>query len=185
MSAVAWVLFSILTAMLVLLIAILITPTKLHLAFRSQPRRQIDVTVRPLGGLFPSLPIRSKKPEDQKEAPAEDAEEIRSGWISMRRMIGASPDLLIGLLRAIHVEQLIIDADIGFKDPADTGQVYGALTPLIWAIPPTSRFSVNVRPDFDQSTFSGRLDTTLSFVPVAFVPPIARFGWHAFGPWRR
>ena len=92
---------------------------------------------------------------------------------------------LIGLLRAIHVEQLIVDADIGFKDPADTGQVYGALTPLIWAIPPTSRFSVNVRPDFDQSTFSGRLDTTLSFVPVAFVPPIARFGWHAFGPWRR
>ena len=97
-------------------------------------------------------------------------------------MFEATPKLLVDLLRPIEVSRLEIEADVGLGDPADTGQLFGLLAPIIYTQPMATVGLINVRPDFTASRASGTLLAELSFIPAAFIPPGVRFAWHVFGP---
>jgi hypothetical protein len=97
-------------------------------------------------------------------------------------MISAAPDLLAGLLRAIHLRYLKVDADIGLSDPADTGQVFGLLAPVIHSRRPADRVQIAVRPDFTAARLSGEAAAGLSVTPATLMLPAIRFGWRVFGP---
>ena len=97
-------------------------------------------------------------------------------------MISAAPHLLAGLLRSIHLQYLNADVDIGFPDPADTGQVVGLLAPVLYSRRPTDAVHIAVRPDFSTARFSGEIVTVLTFIPAALMPPAIRFAWRVFGP---
>lgn len=187
MSAAVWILLTALAIPVLLLIAALVTPVKLGCVARSAPGSRLTAVVRLFGGLTPPIPIHdSTRQIVRRTRPAakrkRKVSQQRQGLARVRRVI-AEPQLWVDLLRPIHIERLTIDADIGFSDPAATGQLYGLLTPLIYSGSPASAISIAVRPDFSGPRLSGEIVAELSFIPVAFLSPAIRLAWRAFGPY--
>lgn len=190
MSAAVWILLAALAIPVLLLIAALVTPVKLGCVARSAPGSRLTVVARLFGGLTPPIPIhdstrryvRKTPPPTKQKKKEKKASHSRQDGARVRRVI-AAPQLLVDLLRPIHIERLAIDADIGLSDPAGTGQLYGLLTPLIYSGSPASAVSIAVRPDFSGPRLTGEIVAELSFIPVAFLPPAIRLAWRAFGPY--
>ena len=61
-------------------------------------------------------------------------------------------------------------------DPAETGLVFGLLTPLIYGAR-SDTVRLDVRPDFDRLCAEGHLDAIVQITPVRLVPVALRFGW--------
>jgi hypothetical protein len=187
MSAALWILLAVLAIPLVLLIAVLATPVQLGCVARSAPGGQLVIYARLFGGLTPTIRFYDSTRRNVKKKPPpakrkkEKSKRALQGLGRVRRAI-AEPHLLVDFLRPIHIERLAIDADIGFADPADTGQLYGLLCPVIHSGLPASVVSIAVRPDFSGPRVSGEVVAELSFIPVAFLPPAARFAWRVWGP---
>ena len=187
MSVLLWSLLTALAVLGSLLITALVTPLKLDFRLRSSPKWRITIGARLLGGLAPPIQIHDSDRRSQKKEKnrgARDREPKKPGTFHRRgsRMMTSGPGLLQGLLRPIHLDQLTVDADFGLGDPADTGHIYGLLAPLIYSRSPTSVVSISVKPDFAAAHFSGDVLAKLSFIPIALIPPVAKFAWHAFGP---
>ena len=174
-----------------LLLVLLVTPIKLDLSMRTSPKWRLKIAARLLGGLTPPIPIhdsdrqraKKKKPPDPKRKRRKKETGLsRPAFAKGRRMISAAPDLLIDLLRPIHIQYLKVDMDIGLMNPADTGQLFGLLVPVIYSRRQNDTVSITVRPDFTAARLSGEITAMLNFIPVAFIPPAIRFAWRAFGP---
>tara|TARA_R110000803_G_scaffold103884_1_gene171999 strand:- start:1220 stop:1783 length:564 start_codon:yes stop_codon:yes gene_type:complete len=187
MPGVLAVLIGALVLVLTLLVLVLATPVKLHLAFRSRPHQRLAVRARLLGGLTPALGIYDSEAEKPaRKARARKTKQKKGGMSvsRVRRMAAAGPDLLAGLRRPVHVETMALDAEFGLGDPAETGQLFGMLTPLIYAMPQSPAISLAVRPNFNERCLRGAADADIRFIPFGFVPPVLRFAWRAFGPQR-
>lgn len=188
MLGVIWALVSALIVLLLLVGVVLATPVKLAFTMTTSPQWRLKIVARLLGGLTPAIAIHdSVRHQQLRRAPRAKKKKAtrsrrRSGWIP--RAVAATPQLLAGLLRPVHVERLAIDADIGLADPADTGQLFGMLTTANHALPRPPRVSIVVRPDFSGSRASGELDAALSFVPLFLILPGVRFAWRVFRPLR-
>ena len=78
----------------------------------------------------------------------------------------------------------MLDASFGCADPADTGEIFGLMTPFIYGTSGLSGVDMRLEPVFGEVGLRGRASLDLSFVPIALLPPAARFGWAVFGPFR-
>ena len=182
MWGIAWVLLSVLAVLLIGVIAALVTPARFGFAARSRPNRRMMLSARLFGGLTPPLRIfDSARPHRGARMPAPQSSKRAANKTSFggraSRALVAAPRLLISLLRPVRLDRLAIDADIGLSDPADTGQLVGMLTPLMWALPGSDVVDIAIRPDFSGPCVEGELDADVSFVPAALVPPLAVFAW--------
>ena len=99
-------------------------------------------------------------------------------------MARAALRALVDILRAVHLDAAILNLRFGFGDPAETGEFYGQMTPLIHGLAGCSRWHVRVEPVFGDVVFAGRAQLDFSCVPARILWPVARFGWTAFGPAR-
>ena len=175
-------------ALVLLLVGLLVTPIRLRASLRASPDLSYRIEARVLGGWAPGIPVadsaRSRKAHTRKPKKEPSGKKRRRGVVGGSRMLSAAPEFLSGLLGAIHFEHLKLDAEFGLNDPADTGQVYGCLTPLQFgAFAGPGRF-VSLRPNFERACFAGELDAAVHFTIAAFLPPALRFAWRAFGPAR-
>ncbi len=188
MASMLWILVWVLAVLLLVAIAMLLTPVRLICSLRTSPRWHMTVTARPLAGLFPPLPVHDSLRRNRKKAKEPDAKPRKSPRRAsprVRRMSRAAPQLAKGLLRSIQIERFKLDADIGLNDPAaDTGHVYGLLSSVANAIPPTAAASISIRPEFTAAGFEGEARAVVRFTPVALLLPAGRFAWQAFGPQR-
>ncbi len=187
MASMLWILFWVLAVLLVVAIAMLLTPVKLICTLHTSPRWQLTVTARPFAGLSPPLPVHDSLRRNRKKAKepgAKSRKSPRRASPPARRMIRAAPQLVQGLLRSIHFERFKLDADIGLNDPADTGHIYGLLSSVANAIPPTTAASISIRPEFAAVGFEGEARAVVRFTPVSLLSPAAWFAWQAFGPQR-
>lgn len=187
MSGVLWYLLAALAVLLALASAALMTPVKLGFTVRTSPSWRLKIAARLLGGLTPPISIhdserRKRKRKTPKVKKKRSVIMPRRALARLPHVMAASPRLLAGLLRPVHLERLTVDADIGLADPADTGQLIGLLAAVTYSRLPTSIVSISLRPDFTGPRASGELDAELSFIPVAFIPPGVRFARHVFGP---
>lgn len=188
MSAVITILLSALAILFILLLVVLATPVQFDIRLRKDGETSFRVVARPLGGAGPPLPLadsgkkRAGKPAKQTK-PAKTPKTGKKRWRGRGPdALLALPDLMSGLLRCIRVRSLSLDAEFGLSDPADTGYVFGMLTPLIYGRPP--RAAVSVRPVFEGSFLRAVLDARISVTPIALAWPFLRFGWRIFGPFR-
>lgn len=190
MSAVIAILLSALAILFLLLLAVLATPVQFDIWLRKDGETNFRVVARPLGGAGPPLPLadssrkRVEKPEKEaRSANARKSRKRKRRWAGRGpRAALAVPDLMAGLLRCIRVRSLSLDAEFGLGDPADTGLVYGLLTPLIYGCP--RRGAVSIRPVFDRSVLKAALDARISVTPITLALPFLRFGWRIIGPFR-
>jgi len=187
MSAALWILFWILIVLIAAIVAVVSTPVLLRIRVTGGPKWRLSVAARLFGGLTPWISFETgggktgapTKPEG-KQASRTRRKRRSSKWVP--RAIGAAPRLISDWFGLIRLDRLAVDADIGLADPAETGQTFGWLSAVTYARPPGSRVVIDIRPDFSGPRASGELDARLRFVPIAFLPPAIRFGWHVFGP---
>lgn len=186
MAAVLWGLLGVFAGVAAVAVAAMATPVRLGLVMRTEPEWHVDAVMRLFAGLTPPIPLRdadrARKEKKKKAKPKKKRRDRSRMAVRLPRILAAVPRLLIDLITVIHVDRLAVDAEIGFDDPADTGQLFGLLYAVRYARRSDSPVSIDVRPDFTQRRFSGAIDAEVRFVPVAFVPPGVRFAWRAFGP---
>ena len=177
-------------AILLIAVVFLATPVVLDLDARTEPKVFITVKASALGGLMPAISLfdsRRKKTRKRKKTAkkAKKKVSLRSTSGARGARIATSfPGLIIGLIGAFRFRRLVLDGDFGTGDPADTGHVFGLLTPILYGLPPSPRIDVALRPDFSRPRLSGHLNTAVELTPLALAPPILRFAWRAFGPVR-
>ncbi|MEZ5660527.1 MAG: DUF2953 domain-containing protein [Burkholderiaceae bacterium] len=194
LTMVLWLVLAIIAIILIAVILVLAIPVHLQLQAASAPERRVLIRL----GLFDghvrwiSLVDSSRPPKDndRRHERSNKARKHRRSKARRRnlisRIITAGPDLVRGLLHSISFERVRLNCRFGLDDPADTGQVYGLLTPWLFATPLgwSQAGPVRVTPVFDRRCLEGDADIALVVTPWRFVPPALRFVWRALGPWR-
>lgn len=82
--------------------------------------------------------------------------------------------LLADLQRRIGVDGFYLRTEFGFDDPADTGIVFGVMTPWLLAAHHKG-YDVRVQPDFASPRFAGALGASVHLRPVAVVAVVSAF----------
>lgn len=168
-----------LAALLVGIVLVLVSPLRIELVLRKDTALAFTAALRPLCGFGPRVRLSGRR-----KPPAEAEKPGRKRRYDPRRLVHAVGRLAAAVLRRIRVRSLILDAKFGSGDPAETGQLYGMLAPLVYGSLPARRLQVSLTPVFDRAVLSGRAELDVSVVPAALIGPAVRFGWDAFGPVR-
>ena len=163
---------------------VVVTPVRLRLHGQSTPRPSYRIYASVFGGMLPFMSVfdSENKPSPKKatkKASKRKKEKKQRRFFKVGRVVPAVPDLIAGILHTIHFEHLFFDGEFGLPDPADTGQLYGHLTPLLFGASWSPAISISLRPDFNRTHLSGKLDTALRITPAALLPPVVRFAWRA------
>ncbi|MCK0097325.1 DUF2953 domain-containing protein [Yoonia sp. F2084L] len=172
-------------ALLALITLTMILPIHAVLSWQSDPAKQSTVLLRLFGGVSPAIKVydssRPPKPKTKTAGKAPQRRKERGrGWVAKGDVLAEGVALLRRLRGAVHIDVLRLDAEVGLGDPAQTGQFYGQLCPLIY----TTGGHVFVRPNFDQACLRGSALARLHFTPLGLIWPFVRFGWRMFGPVR-
>jgi hypothetical protein len=198
-SAVVNLLLWVSVVLVVALAALLLMPVRVSAAVQTAPQLTYQVDVRLLGHWTPRIPLldsaRPRKPDGkarEKRAPHRVAQPVSGKKTAVRkrrlsrecgaRMVPALPRLLAEVARSVQWESFHLDAEFGLGDPADTGQMYGCITPLQYGVPWPPSVSIALRPNFERVCLGGELQATLRLRLAALLAPAARFAWRAFGP---
>ena len=175
-----------LIVVLALLLLALAMPLRLELLLSKQEAVQFTAALRPFGRFGPriSLSDRGRKKPKAKAKPDRPTKKRGTWKINPKRVVRASVRLVMDLVGLVRLEAASFDLRFGLGDPAETGQVFGQMTPLIYGTSGMPRVHVDVQPAFDRALLEGRVALDMSLVPLRILPPFARFGWAAFGPGR-
>lgn len=86
---------------------------------------------------------------------------VRSPGFSRRGLV-----LLGRLLRRVHVRELRAIARFGTEDPADTGQLYGALLPILAPLRALPVATLEIEPDFEHNAICGTGVLAVRVLPI-------------------
>lgn len=186
MSGVLIALFGVLAAAVAVLLAAIALPLHLELRAARDETLRFSLTVRPFGRFGPRIPLRNDKPKSEKTPKAaEQTRQKRSRWRGKPRLvIGAVIRLVTDIFGLVRLDRVELDMRFGTGDPAETGQAFGMLAPLIYGARGSQRIDFHVEPVFDRKALTGHANVDLSIIPALLVPPVVRFGWAVFGPAR-
>jgi hypothetical protein len=192
----ALLLVIILWLLLVILLLVglaVILPVLLRVQMSTSPHFSYRVEMRLWGGLAPRLTLAKgpRRRTGAKPAPKPAPKPAAPRKHRMPRlgrvhgsMAHAAPDLILGVLGCIHLQELTIDAEFGLGDPADTGRLCGLVMPLNHAAPLPASVSLHLRPDFTKTCLNGSLSAVMRLTLAALLVPIAGFAWRVYGPQR-
>jgi hypothetical protein len=64
---------------------------------------------------------------------------------------------------------------LGLGDPADTGILFGVITPLFIFTGSSQTIKINIQPDFERENLEGHAGGALRVYPVRFIKPVILF----------
>jgi hypothetical protein len=115
----------------------------------------------------PEKPPERKKPSEEKE-PREKKKPSRRPRVTfsefldlVRRSKTAVWTYIVGILKAITVEQLEAEIEAGFEEPHITGQVFGYYQAALAAVPAVVG-RVNYTPDYTGASFEGAIKASIA-----------------------
>ncbi len=82
--------------------------------------------------------------------------------------------LALALLRRVKLERVQLETMFGFENPADTGFVYGCLSPVL-VMADLRGLNIRCRPMFLESGVRGALRATIRVRPLLLVGPMVAF----------
>lgn len=178
---------SVMAILVWLLIAVaIIAAAALVLPFGIRVEADLDgsprgrLTVQPFGTFGPWLALweTGKTPPSRKErTPVKRGKP--SG--SAKRLVKAGFRLAGDILSLFRLRAFVIDLRFGCEDPADTGQLFGAMAPFLYGTQGLERAHIHVEPVFGQKVLTGRAMVEVAIVPIALLPPVLRFGRASIG----
>jgi len=168
-----WILGPIL-GILIFLIILLCVPV--DLVFNISKRDNIESRVR-IGWLFGLIgkDIRAKK----KQAKVKKKKRSVKPLLAIVRTRGFLKRLLLfikDIIRRIEIRNTYVHLTLGLADPADTGFLFAAVTPLLtFAGVQKPNIGINIQPDFDQEKLWGYAKGNLRLYPIRFIKPLLLF----------
>ena len=169
MAAFLWIA----VALIGVLLLVLLTPWHVRFRGRTAPL-DLRVQLRLLGGLAPGIPIPLRRSKDRKKPREKDKPSKR------RRKRRGPPkglrDLVLGILSAFRLQKLRLSGRIGLHDPADTGMVWGLLTPLIYTLGTGPR-RIDIAPEFSGPCFDLEGSGHLVIRPTRLLRTGLAFAW--------
>jgi hypothetical protein len=182
-----WAILGFAGALLLLLVILVATPMHLRLVAEAGDSVDVRAEIRTFWGLSPPLTLKGerhaarmagvmRRPRKRTRRAEAEADSDKGGGISaaqVSRLLSAVPEALSTALGRIHLDALRLWAAFGFDDPADTGQVFGQLTPWIYGLP-CRRCEIGIEPDFEGRRFEGRADLSVHLTPLAVAWPVLR-----------
>ena len=91
-----------------------------------------------------------------------------------RGLPGRVGRLGLALLRQVKLEEFHARTAFGFDNPADTGVVYGLLSPILMLA--TARgLNLECRPMFEEAGLRGAVSATVHVRPLSVVGPLGAF----------
>ncbi len=172
-----WILGPIL-GIFIFLIILLIVP--IDLIFNISKRDNIESRVR-IGWLFGLIgkDIRAKK--KQVKVKVKKKKKKRSvkpllAVVRTRGFLKRSLRFIKDIIRRIKIRNLYVHLTLGLADPADTGFLFAAVTPLITFVgvqKPT--IDINIQPDFEQENLQGYAAGGVRVYPIQFIKPLLLF----------
>lgn len=162
-------------------------PIRIVMSWQSDPAKPTTLLLGPFGGVSPLIKVydstrkRIPKPKKPRAKARRPQRKARGPRLKMRGNAVAEFLRLLGrLLEAVQIEKIRGDLVFGLGDPAETGQLYGQLCPLVY----TTGGHVHLRPDFEVACLSGAALAQLRVWPIGVIWPFVSFGWRVFGPLR-
>ncbi len=183
------ILLWILATVVAVLLAMLAAPLRIEFRASAGEVLRYSVALRLFGSVGPRVSVAdSDRPKRRKaRSSKKKSARARSGRRRRgdpKRIAGAALRLISEIFDRIHFDRAAVDLRFGAQDPAETGEIYGALTPFIYGTCGSPLLRLNVQPVFDHAVLDGRAALDLTLTPARLIPPILRFGWSAFGPRR-
>lgn len=158
-----------------MVVVVLGSPVILDICIVKDTRWRHHVAVHLLGRFGPRILLsddsfaRDEKPKTRKKR------RRRKGKGDVP--ISAIARFVTEAIGRVRLKTLMINVEFGFDDPALTGQVFGAFTPLIYGSYGATHLSAQITPRFDGNTLQGRAELALSLIPLALLGPMLRLGW--------
>ena len=173
-----WILGPIL-GIFIFLIILLIVP--IDLIFNISKRDNIESRVR-IGWLFgligKDISIRRKQAkvkvnkEKKKKRSVKPLLAVVRTRGFLKRFLRFNKDII----RRIEIRNLYVHLELGLADPADTGFLFAAVTPLLtFAGVKKPTIHINIQPDFDQEKLRGYAKGDLRLYPIRFIKPLLLF----------
>ena len=173
-----------LAAPIALLVALLAVPLVLFIEAERTDKLRVRWRLFWLFGLVKprsrnrSAPSAPERADARTAAHAEETEGERGAHGScdsadtrpLRRVL----HLARALLRRVRLERLQLDTMFGFENPADTGFVYGCLSPVL-VMADLRGLGIRCRPMFLESGVRGAFRATIRVRPLLVVGPIVAF----------
>lgn len=192
MMVLVWILIGLFALVLGGVAVLIATPLHVHLTGKAgDGENRLVLEARTLWGLSPAVRVvdtdrprkaKTEKRKDRKPSRKAKKRRHRGPAITperLRRAARGMPDLLAGEIARLHVDRLSLETRFGTGDPADTGRIYGWLTPLIYGIPRSSD-ALSIVPDFDRACLVANGEAAVHFTPVALGGPVIRLAWNVF-----
>ena len=80
------------------------------------------------------------------------------------------------IIRRIEIRNLYVHLKLGLADPADTGFLFAAVTPLLtFAGVQKPTIDINIQPDFEQENLQGYAEGGVRVYPIQFIKPLLLF----------
>ena len=125
-------------------------------------------------------PAATSEPSDAarpaRTSPKRRWRRVRMGIAALRTrgLIGRVGRLALALLRQAKLEEFRVRTAFGFDNPADTGVVYGLLSPLLM-IATARGLNFECRPMFEDSGLRGAVSATVHVRPLSVAGALAAF----------
>ena len=171
-------------ALIALIVAMLAVPLVLFIEAERTDKLRVRWRLFWLFGLVaPRSRNRSapSPPERADARPADTAKKrkARGGRMAIavlrtRGLFGRVVQFALALLRRVTLERLQLDAMFGFENPADTGFVYGCLSPVL-VMADLRGLNIRCRPMFLESGVRGGFRATIRIRPLLVVGPMVAF----------
>ena len=173
-----WILGPIL-GILIFLIILLCVPV--DLVFNISKRDNIESRVR-IGWLFGligkdiSVGRKQAKVKGNKEKKKKRSVKPLLAVVRTRGFLTRFFRFIRDIIRRIEIRNLFVHLKLGLADPADTGFLFAAVTPLLtFAGVQKPNIGINIQPDFDQEKLWGYAKGNLRLYPIRFIKPLLLF----------
>jgi len=170
------------TLIIVVLVALLWSPIDVDVAARRDPAFGVQVRVSWLFGLVTTESKSTREESPHPRSPSPETSDDGSGSFSKLMRIARSRGFLAGVARfvrrlvtGVEIRRARLWARAGFDDPGDTGRFLAIFFPVTQYLQPSSRYSVDLEPDFHEAVFLFDARTVLRIVPARVIGPALAF----------
>jgi hypothetical protein len=186
-----------LAAIIVVMVAALAIPVQVDFRAERGDRMRGSARLRWLFGLV-NVVFRSDHPRGEAATRAKTTKAAarpprRGGTVlavvRTPGLVRRAASLAADLFNRIHIRDFSLRAQYGLEDPADTGQLCGALTPLV-VLAVVKGLDVRFTPDFGGASLAGTCSGAISVRPLSVAAVVVAFlcsppVWRAARAWRR
>lgn len=162
---------------------VLLSPMRVEARAVFPAEKVLHTRIRFLWGVTPWVQLPAMSMPQRRKAPqAKKSSGFKIDGERMKSLFSDAPKIFRSLFKAFKFETGRLDLEYGLGDPADTGMLYGYMSPVSYVSPASGAFQFSAQPNFGDQVFHIEGVVNIVFKPAYLLGPIATIGWRLFKP---